>query len=97
MPGANCAFPDCGTTRRESFAGVAIFQVPNRNTEFYLQWRKNILNVLLKFRSVDTLLKKRIDCGKVYVCEKHFSADDIEFTSKRLFFFKIYYNDQIVN
>ena len=53
MPGANCAFPKCGTTRRESFSGVAIFQLPNRKTECYLQWKRAILNVLLKFRSVE--------------------------------------------
>ena len=49
MPGANCAIPECGSTRRETYINRAIFQVPNRTGEFYEKWRKDILAVLLKF------------------------------------------------
>ena len=72
MPGANCAFPDCGVTRREKFASLAIFQVPNRTGDFYTKWRKDILDVLLKYRGVDSILrdsevdklKNRANCDK---------------------------------
>ena len=82
MPGANCAIPECGSTRREAYVNRAIFQVPNRIGEFYEKWRKDILAVLLRFREADEALKKRIKTGNIYVCERHFTSDDIEFTSK---------------
>ena len=82
MPGANCAFPDCGVTRREKFASLAIFQVPNRTGDFYTKWRKDILDVLLKYRGVDSILRERLKSGKVYVCERHFQPEDIVLTSK---------------
>ena len=27
MPGSNCAFPECGATRREKYDGIGIFQL----------------------------------------------------------------------
>ena len=82
MPGADCAFPNCGVTRREKFASLAIFQVPNRTGEFYRKWRKDILDVLLKYREVEATLRERLSSGKVYICERHFHPEDIVFTSK---------------
>ena len=82
MPGAKCAFPDCGMTRREQFSSLAIFQVPKRTREFYTKWRKNILDVLLKYRGVDATFRQRLKIGKVFICERHFLPEDIVFTSK---------------
>ena len=82
MPGANCAFPDCGVTRREKFTSLAIFQVPKRTGEFYTKWRTDILDVLLKYRGVDATFKERLKNGKVYICERHYLPEHIIFTSK---------------
>ena len=72
MPGANCAIPECGSTRRETYINTAIFQVPNRTGEFYEKWRKDILAVLLKFREADEALKKRIKTGKIYIYKRRY-------------------------
>ena len=50
MPGANCAFPGCGMSRKQE--GVGIFKIPTRNDSFYNEWRKNLLEVLIKYRVV---------------------------------------------
>lgn len=80
MPGANCAFPRCGVSR--NYVGVGIFKVPSRNDIFYMEWRKNLLGILTKYRVVDKDFKKRIEKGNVYICERHFVDEDIERTSK---------------
>lgn len=80
MPGANCAFPSCGVARHH--VGVGIFKIPTRNDEFHNNWRKKIIDVVTKYRVADKDLKQRLVDGKVYVCEKHFLPNDIEFTSE---------------
>ena len=79
MSGANCAFPQRGTCRRHK---LSIFKIPNREGDFYEEWRTKILNVLIKYRVKDNKLKEKIKAGTVYICERHFQESDIEFTSK---------------
>ncbi|XP_047122320.1 uncharacterized protein LOC124805854 [Hydra vulgaris] len=80
MPGANCAFPECGITRNSKHQSIGIFQLPNRPDDFHQQWRKNILNILSKCRHFDKHLKERIANGNIFLCELHFEPTDIEFT-----------------
>ena len=82
MPGAKCAFPDCGVTRREQFSSLAIFQVPKRTGEFYTKWRKDTLDVLQKYRGVDATFRERLKNGEVFICERYYLPEDIVFTSK---------------
>ena len=79
MLGANWAFPQCGTCRRHK---LSIFKIPNREGNFYEEWRTKILNVLIKYRDKDNKLKEKIIAGTVYICERYFQDSDIEFTSK---------------
>jgi hypothetical protein len=81
MPGKNCAFPGCPVSCSYKFKGVSIFQIPMRNDEFHSNWKKEIINVLFKYRVADKDLKDRVAAGKIYICERHFSTDDIELTS----------------
>ena len=37
MVGCNCAIPECGTSRRQSYSGIGIFRIPQRKSEDYLQ------------------------------------------------------------
>ena len=79
MTGANCAFPNCGVARHH--VGVGIFKIPTRNDEFHNNWRKEIIDIII-YRVADRDLKQRLLDGKVYVCERYFLPNDIEFTSK---------------
>ena len=79
MPGANCAFPQCGTCRRYK---LDIFKIPNREGDFHEEWRTKILNILIKYHVKDNKLKEKIKAGTVYICERQFQESDIEFTSK---------------
>ena len=69
-------------TRREQFTLLAIFKVQKRTGEFYTEWRKDILYLLLKYCGVDATFRERLKNGKVYICERHFLPEDIVFTSK---------------
>ena len=40
MPGAKCAFPDSGVTRREQFSSLAIFKYRREQENFTRKWRK---------------------------------------------------------
>lgn len=82
MPGANCSIPGCTVSRTEKHKGIGIFKVTTRTDEFYSTWRKNILDVIRRYRVEDKGFKKQIDSGNVFVCERHFPPEDIEFTSK---------------
>ena len=42
MVGCNCAFPECGTPRRQSYSGIGILRSPQRTTEEdYVHWKNN--------------------------------------------------------
>ena len=82
MPGANCSFPGCSVSRRGKYHGISIFQIPQRKDDFHVNWRKNLLDVISRFRCIDKAFKNQIDTGKVYICERHFESEDIELTSK---------------
>lgn len=87
MPGRNCAFPQCTVSFSNKHGFVSLFQIPTRKGDFYTNWRDDIIKVLDKFRKVDKLLSERISSGNVYICEHHFTTDDIEFTSEFGFLF----------
>ena len=87
MPGANCVFPGCTVSRTDKHKDIGIFRVPTRKDEFYSEWRKNLINVITRYREVDKALKDQINAGNLYICERHFSSGDIELTSKLLSLF----------
>ena len=78
MPEKSCAFLGCGVSCSYKYKGVSIFQIPMRNDEFQLNWRKEIDNILFKYRVADKDMKDRVAAGKIYICERHFSTDGIE-------------------
>ena len=82
MPGTNCGFPGCFTSKYTKHKDIGIFQLPSRSGDFYKQWKNDFLSVLCKYREADDNLKKRISSGDIYFCERHFVKDEIEFTSK---------------
>ena len=69
MPGANCVFPQCGVARHH--VSVGIFKLPTRKAD--VAWKKDIIQIIEKYRVVDKNLRERLELGNAY---------DIEFTSK---------------
>ena len=82
MPGANCALPQCGTTRREKYESIGIFQVSKRTSERYVSWKQAVYDAITKYREADAAFKEQMENGNVWTCEKHYKPADIEFTSK---------------
>ena len=69
--------------------GKATFSITERKSEFYQEWRKEILGVLLKYRDINLVLKEKLKNGDAdfFICERHFASDDIEYASK---FFSVF-------
>ena len=80
---AICAFPNCSVSRTPKYLGISLFQFPSRKCEFYTTWRKNLLDVLSKYRVMDSQCKKAaMGCSKkMYMCERHFREEDVEYTA----------------
>ena len=72
MPGYNCAIFDCSTSRRHE--KIRISKVPLPNNEFNKKWNHDLINIITK---VDKPLKKRIASCNLYICERHFSPEQI--------------------
>lgn len=90
MPGGNCAFPQCTVTCYAPLhKGISLFKIPTRKTEFYSKWRNDIVDVIKRYRVIDSHFLAQVNAGKRYVCERHFLPKDIERTSK--FFFNLLY------
>ncbi|XP_065664211.1 uncharacterized protein LOC136086000 [Hydra vulgaris] len=83
MPGKNCAFPGSGVSCSHKYKGVSLFQIPMRNDKFHSNWSKEIVNILFKYRVADKDLKDRVAVGKIFICGRHFSIDDIELTKNK--------------
>ena len=75
-------FPTCTVSRTTKHEGIRIFQIPMRNDDFYSKWRSDIMAVVSKYRELNKHLKERTLAGRIYICERHFPPEDIEFTSK---------------
>ena len=79
MPGGNCAIFGCPVSRSKKYAGVAIFRVTRRNDEYNNEWRKKIYNIITKDRVVDSKLKEQMDKQNIFICERHFSQECLNF------------------
>ena len=75
MVGANCSIFGCASSRRKS--GVAIFKIPQGDNEWSCNWRKSIISVVTKDRVIDKALRERIMKKNIFVCEKHYSEDQL--------------------
>lgn len=90
MPGENCAFYGCPSSRKH---GLSFFKIPSvradeseHTTTLKANARKEWLNVILRTRELTAELKKRIDANNIYICELHFKPECI-LTSTYLYAF----------
>ena len=72
MPGRNCSLPGCTVSDIDKHKDIGMFKIPTKTDAFYSSWRKELSDLLAKYRPMDNFLKKRIAAGNVYFCEKHF-------------------------
>ena len=75
MPGANCAMFGCSTSRKHK--DVSLFQIPRAVDEETKKWRADMLNIITRDRVVDEHFKQKIEKNKVWICQKHFTEDDM--------------------
>lgn len=77
---SNCAFPGCSVQRKKKFQGTTIFTIPKRMDEYYTKWRKDLIDVISRYRVLDSSTKQKyINCeATICICEKHFAPEDME-------------------
>ena len=93
MPEANCPICRCGVSRKLKYQGIGIFKIPRYSEKNKESWRKASLHVVTRDRVVDASFRKQIEEGSVYVCERHFTPEDIEIPKCQSFsYLYSYYN-----
>ena len=87
MPGQNCAFFGCPTSRKH---GLSLFKIPSVRVDesevtkvAKRKAREEWLRLILRTREMTPDLKKRIEANNIFVCERHFKPESI-LTSKFL-------------
>ena len=96
MPGANCSIFGCGTSRTSTNKGTSIFKIPgtkpyrDNTEEQQSKWRREFLNCVTKDRVIDSVFAEVIKKDHIYVCEKHFSVEDI---IRKCYYFYILYSN----
>ena len=80
MPRENCASPGCSISRKDK---ISIFKVPLLNNDINKKWSKELTGIILKYRQRDESLNKRIQSHKLFICERHFTVDQIYVYSSR--------------
>jgi hypothetical protein len=85
MPGANCSIFGCATSRKH--VGVGIFKIHAGTDELSKKTRKAWISVITKDRSVDESLRRQINSGNLYVCERHFRKEEYECCKYTLFIY----------
>ena len=87
MPGANCSIFGCGTSRKN--VGVGIFRIPSELDELSKKTREAWINIITKDRVVDENLRRQINNGNLYVCEKHFKKEEYDCRKYNLIIYSV--------
>lgn len=98
MPGANCAFYGCPTSRNRK---LSLFKIPSIGATdgdytkaLKENARKEWLRLILRTRQMTPDLKKRIEENKVFICELHFKPECI-ITSKYFYIICAHRHDPV--
>ena len=77
MPGDNCSIYGCTVSRRSKHKGIAIFKIPTGDTDFEKKWGEKVISIITRDRVVDAALRERINCRKLFICQRHYKEDQI--------------------
>ena len=79
MGGSNCWVPECGLSR--DTRGVYFWKLPCTRHPEDVKWRKDVEDMIKRYRVVDKSLSDRLASGKIFTCEHHYKDDDFEYTA----------------
>ena len=80
MPGENCTIPGCSISRKDK---INILKLSLPNNDVNKKWSKELIDTILKYRQRDEFLNKCIQFHKLFICERHFTVDQIYVYSSR--------------
>ena len=82
--GRNCCVPVCySNDDPDSIRKVGFLQFPAQKRAYYVSWKKNLIDVLTKYRVLEPDDYQRIENGKICICTLHVEEKDIYLTCKR--------------
>ncbi len=81
MPGSNCAFYGCSTSRKHN---LSLFRIPTAaasDSDHTKSLKQNArgewLRLILRTRESTPELQKRVEANNIYICELHFKPECI--------------------
>ena len=93
MPGSNCAFYGCSTSRKHKLSLFRIPTVAASDSDHTKSLKQNAraewLRLILRTRESTPELQKRIDANNIYICELHFKQECILTATYFLILFSI--------
>ena len=63
----NCSIYGCPVSRKQKYKGIGLYKVPGGNTSFDINWKKKLIDVVVRDRVVDGDLKERISKGRIFI------------------------------
>ena len=79
MPGSNCTFYGCSTSRKHKLSLFRIPTVAASDSDHTKSLKQNAraewLRLILRTRESTPELQKRIDANNIYICELHFKQE----------------------
>ena len=75
----NCCFNLCGVSRRKTKSEIknSLFKIPTALDEKSTKWRREVLNIVTKYRVQDEDFKRQLMNVKLHICERHYLPDDL--------------------
>ena len=83
IPRENCVLPKCITSKKDKRSSLFKVPTPGKTNNESIQWTKDLIDIILKYRAKDQSLIKRMQSYILYICEGHFTLDQIYFYPTR--------------
>ena len=82
-------------SRKPKYQGIGIFEIPPYPEKNKQSWRKALLHDVTRDRVVDASFRKQIEEGSVFICERHFTPEDIEIGKFQSFSYLFLYKNNL--
>ena len=104
MPRGTCDIFGCKSSKiskedkENQCSPSSLFKVCVRSDDFSKKWKEDVIQVVTRYRdpATDQKLRKNIAAGKIYVCEKHYSNDQLLHRKYMKFFYFLLHGKKVL-
>ena len=57
------------------YQSISLFKVPSGEGKFEANWRRKLVDIIMRERVIDGPLRERIKSKNVFICQLHFTED----------------------